>query len=202
VQYEYNYYSVPFRLAGNALWLKATATMVTLYREHEAVAAHVPLSGRGQRKTVQDHSPPAAQAWQLRDTQWCLEEAQRVGPACHALVHAMFSDTVLVHLRSVQGVLRLKHKQVWQCQARSSLLARQPLRHAQLQGRQGHPGEGAGPAHHAVGIRRPGRNLHGRRPVLPRYPNHSAVKDIHHASHSRTLSLAQTIAPVWHPGLP
>lgn len=110
VQYEYNYYSVPFRLAGNALWLKATATMVTLYREHEAVAAHVRLSGRGQRKTVQDHLPPAAQAWQLRDTQWCLEEAQRIGPACHALVHAMFGDTVLVHLRSVQGVLRLKHK--------------------------------------------------------------------------------------------
>jgi hypothetical protein len=110
VQYEYNYYSVPFRLAGASLWLKATAAMVTLYREHEAVATHVRVTGRGQRKTVNDHLPPAAQAWQMQDTQWCLNEAERIGPACYALVHAMFGDAVLIRLRSVQGVLRLKQK--------------------------------------------------------------------------------------------
>jgi hypothetical protein len=84
--------------------------MVALYREHEAVAAHVRATGRGQRKTVLDHLPPAAQAWQLQDTQWCLKAAEQIGPACHALVHAMFGDTVLIRLRSVQGVLRLKQK--------------------------------------------------------------------------------------------
>lgn len=110
VQYEYNHYSVPFRLAGSALWLKATDAMLTLYREHEVVATHVRATGRGQRKTVADHLPPAAQAWQMQDTQWCLKEAEQIGPACHALVHAMFGDTVLVRLRAVQGVLRLKHK--------------------------------------------------------------------------------------------
>jgi len=110
VQYEYNYYSVPFRLAGSSLWLKATATVVTLYREHEAVATHVRATGRGQRKTVTDHLPPAAQAWQMQDTQWCLTQAGQIGPACYALVHAMFGDTVLIRLRSVQGILRLKQK--------------------------------------------------------------------------------------------
>jgi transposase len=110
VQYEYNYYSVPFRLAGSALWLKATDAMVTLYREYEAVAAHVRATGRGLRKTVHDHLPPAAQAWQLQDTQWCLKAAEQVGPACYALVHAMFGDQVLIKMRAVQGVLRLKQK--------------------------------------------------------------------------------------------
>lgn len=110
VQYEYNYYSVPFRLAGSALWLKATDAMVTLYREHEAVAAHVRATGRGLRKTVHDHLPPAAQAWQLQDTQWCLKAAEQIGPACYALVHAMFGDQVLIKMRAVQGVLRLKQK--------------------------------------------------------------------------------------------
>jgi hypothetical protein len=110
VQYEYNYYSVPFRLVGASLWLKATAAMVTLYREHEAVATYVRVTGRGQRNTVTDHMPPAAQAWQLQDTQWCVKEAERIGPASYALVHAMFGDTVLIRLRSVQGVLRLKQK--------------------------------------------------------------------------------------------
>ena len=110
VQYEHNFYSVPFKLAGAALWLKATAAMITLYREHEAVATHVRASGRGLRRTVADHLPPAAQAWQMRDTQWCLQEAERIGPACHALVHALFSDAVLERLRAVQGILRLAHK--------------------------------------------------------------------------------------------
>lgn len=110
VQYEYNTYSVPFRLAGSSLWLKATGAMVTLYREHEAVATHVRATGRGLRKTVHDHMPPAAQAWQLQDTQWCLKAAEQIGPACYALVHAMFGDQVLIKMRSVQGVLRLKQK--------------------------------------------------------------------------------------------
>ena len=110
VQYEYNYYSVPFRLVGSALWLKASDTMVTLYREHEAGATHVRSKQQGKRSTVNDHMPPAAQAWQLQDTKWCLSEAERIGPACLALVHAMFGDTVLIRMRAVQGVLRLKQK--------------------------------------------------------------------------------------------
>jgi transposase len=110
VQYEHNLYSVPFRLAGCTLWLKATSAMVTLYRDHEAVAAHVRATGRGMRRTVADHLPEAAAAWKLRDAQWCLKEAERIGPACHALVHALFSDAVLERLRAVQGILRLAHK--------------------------------------------------------------------------------------------
>ena len=110
VQYETNYYSVPFRLIGCDLWLKATDTMVTVYREHEAVATHVRLTGKGLRDTVTDHMPPEAQAWQMQDTQWCLKCAEQVGPACHAMVHAMFGDHVLIRMRAVQGVLRLKQK--------------------------------------------------------------------------------------------
>lgn len=110
IQYDYNYYSVPFRLAHAALWLKASDTMVTLYREHEAVATHVRLKHRGERQTVKDHMPPAAQAWQLQDVKWCMSEAERIGPACSALVHALLADKVLIRMRAVQGVLRLNSK--------------------------------------------------------------------------------------------
>lgn len=107
VQHRQGYYSVPFRLVGQALWLKATDTMVQLYREHELVSTHARLLHPGDRSTVADHLPPEAQAWQSQDTQWCLAQAERIGPACHALVHALFSDNVLIRLRAVQGVLRL-----------------------------------------------------------------------------------------------
>jgi len=39
-----------------------------------------------------------------------LSTALQIGPACHAMVHAMFGDHVLIKMRAVQGVLRLKQK--------------------------------------------------------------------------------------------
>lgn len=110
VQFDWNYYSAPFRLVGNEIWLKATASMVTLYQEHESVASHVRANGKGRRVSVNDHLPPEAQAWQLQSTKWCLRSAQAIGPACYAIVHAMFGDRVLIKMRSVQGLLRLKEK--------------------------------------------------------------------------------------------
>jgi hypothetical protein len=43
-----------------------------------------------------------------QDTQWCLRQAERIGPQCHALIQALFADQVLVNLRAVQAVLRLE----------------------------------------------------------------------------------------------
>jgi hypothetical protein len=110
VHFDLNYYSVPFRLVGAELWLKATDSMVTLYQEHNSVASHSRVTGKGLRRTVDDHLPPEAQAWQMQNTKWCLRSAQEIGPACYAAVHAMFGDRVLIKMRSVQGLLRLKQK--------------------------------------------------------------------------------------------
>ncbi len=65
VQFAQCLYSVPFRLVGQTLWLKASDTLIRLYQEHEPVA-------------------------------------------CHALIHTLFADRVLVHLRAAQGILRLE----------------------------------------------------------------------------------------------
>ena len=34
--------------------------------------------------------------------------SKRSGPSCHALIHTLFADRVLVHLRAAQGILRLE----------------------------------------------------------------------------------------------
>jgi transposase len=108
IQYDKCLYSVPFRLMGQTLWLKATAQLVTLYRDQEPVASHPRQTRPGARSTLQDHLPPEALAWNLQDTQWCLREAQRIGPQCQALIQALFADQVLVNLRAAQAVLRLE----------------------------------------------------------------------------------------------
>jgi transposase len=108
VQFERCLSSAPFRLVGQTRWLKASDTLVNLYRDHEQVASHPRQTRPGARSTVADHLPPAALAWSLQDTQWCLREAERVGPACRTLLERLFADRVLVNLRAAQGVLRLE----------------------------------------------------------------------------------------------
>jgi hypothetical protein len=100
IQFDKCLYSVPFRLMGQTLWLKATDQLVTVYRDQEPVATHLRQNRPGARSTVQDHLPPEALAWNLQDTQWCLRQAERIGPQCHALIQALFADQVLVNLRA------------------------------------------------------------------------------------------------------
>ncbi len=110
VQFEKALYSVPFRLMGQTLWLKATPVTVRLYREHELVAVHPRLVRPGTRSTADDHLPPEALAWKLRDPQWCLSQASQIGDACHRLIRRLFADRVLDNLRAAQGIVGLKKK--------------------------------------------------------------------------------------------
>ena len=108
VQFNYGLYSVPFRLIGTQVHVRATSGMVEVFdADHQLVASHVRGRKRGYRSSVDDHLPPAAQAWKMRTPRYCLEQAQAVGPACLALVERMFADRVLDRLRGVQGLLRL-----------------------------------------------------------------------------------------------
>lgn len=106
VKLKYCLYSVPFRLVGQDLWLRATPTTVQLFHNHQLVATHPHIKDPGLRSTVRDHMPPEALAYHLQDPQWCLQEATRIGSACAALIEALFADRVLDNLRAAQGILR------------------------------------------------------------------------------------------------
>ncbi|HYQ90708.1 MAG TPA: IS21 family transposase, partial [Candidatus Competibacteraceae bacterium] len=107
VQFERGLYSVPFRWVGQSVWLKATPTTIQLFHDHLLLATHPRLFAAGARSTVNDHLPPNALAYCLHDPQWCLQQAEQIGLACHALVQQLFADRVLDNLRAVQGILRL-----------------------------------------------------------------------------------------------
>lgn len=106
VQFERSQYSVPFSLVRETLWLEVTASTVRVYQGHALVATHPRQTRPGSHCTVADHMPPDAQAYLMRDPQWCLTRAASVGPNCLAVIEALFAHKVLDHLRSAQGVLR------------------------------------------------------------------------------------------------
>lgn len=110
VQFEKAYYSAPFRLVHQELFLKATDTTVKLYHDIRLVATHPRLKHPGERSTVDEHMPPEALAYKMQDPQWCLKQAEAIGPECHQFVRRLFSHKVLDNLRAAQGVIRLGKK--------------------------------------------------------------------------------------------
>ena len=107
VQFAKCRYSVPYRLVRQSLWLRAAESTVRVFHDHELVAVHVRLFKPGRRSTLDDHLPPEALAYKMQDPQWCLQQAQAVGPHCHELIEALFAHRVLDNLRAAQGVVRL-----------------------------------------------------------------------------------------------
>jgi transposase len=110
VQFEKAYYSAPFQLVRQKLWLRATATTVSLFKDLELLVTHPRLKHPGDRSTVDEHMPPEALAYKMQDPQWCLEQARQVGPDCHRLIRRLFAHRVLDNLRAAQGVIGLGKK--------------------------------------------------------------------------------------------
>jgi hypothetical protein len=107
VQFDRGLYSVPFALVGKTLWLRATDTAVALYEDWQHVVTHLRARAPGERRTLREHLPPAAQAFFAHDRSWCVGQAREIGPACQALIERLLSDRVMERLRAAQGVIQL-----------------------------------------------------------------------------------------------
>ena len=110
VQFEKCRYSVPYALVRQQLWLRASPTTVRIYQNHNMVAVHARKNTPGARSTVNEHLPPEARAFLMRDPQWCLKKAQTIGPSCHGLIKTLFSNRVLDNIRAGQGIIRLSER--------------------------------------------------------------------------------------------
>lgn len=103
-------YSAPYKLSRKTLWLSASETTVRLYQEHELVAVHPRLFIPGSRNSIDEHLPPNALAYVTKDSQWCLEQAKKIGIHCEITINQLLSDSVVDYLRSAQGIIGLQKK--------------------------------------------------------------------------------------------
>lgn len=110
VQFEKAYYSAPFQLVRLQLWLRATTTTVSLFKDLKLLVTHPRLKHPGERSTVDEHMPPEALAYKMQDPQWCLKQANRIGPDCLKVIRRLFAHKVLDNLRAAQGVISLGKK--------------------------------------------------------------------------------------------
>lgn len=105
VVFEKRQYSVPWRLIGRKVWIRATPTTVCVYADDERVATHR-RRGEGARQTDEAHLPPERAALRHRSREHWEERADRMGEAVGRYIREIFdADDVLSQLRKVQAIV-------------------------------------------------------------------------------------------------
>jgi Mu transposase-like protein len=92
VIFEHAFYSAPYRLIGQRLWIRAADTSVQIFHQHELVATHSRAVRRGQRCMHADHLPPAKVAGLLATPAACLRRADDIGPATSEVIGRLLGD--------------------------------------------------------------------------------------------------------------
>jgi transposase len=101
-------YSAPYKLANQLLWLRATETTVAIYQDHTLIAMHPRLFKPGFRHTIDEHLPPNAIAYCMKDSQWCMSQAKKIGTNCEQVIHQLLTNSVVDYLRAAQGIVSLQ----------------------------------------------------------------------------------------------
>ena len=108
VVFEGSYYSAPYRLVGQALWIRAGTRTVELFTaEHQAVATHDRASQPGERKTILAHLPPHKVVGLVSGRETCRIQAASIGPATAEVVQRLLDHRPEDRLHVAQRVLRL-----------------------------------------------------------------------------------------------
>lgn len=106
VAFDGRLYSVPWRLIGQRVAVRATSRDVTIYADDERVATH-PRRGDGPRSTNDEHLPDQRAPYRHRSREHWEERADRIAPEVGAYVRAVFdADDVLSMLRTVQAIVK------------------------------------------------------------------------------------------------
>lgn len=105
VLFDKRLYSVPWRLIGQRLWLRASGSSVVIFANDVRVATH-DRRGRSVRSTFDEHLPEERAPWRHRDRAYWEQRADNIAVEIGAYVREVFeSDDVLSMLRTVQSMV-------------------------------------------------------------------------------------------------
>lgn len=109
VEVDGHYYSVPYRLVGKQLDVRATARMVEILDSGRRVAAHARSPRRGVHTTTTEHMPKAHQEHLAWTPPRLVAWAQKTGPSAAALVEQIMLARCHPQqgFRACLGIMRL-----------------------------------------------------------------------------------------------
>lgn len=105
VVFEKRLYSVPFRLVGRTVDIRAKGRSIAIFADDERVATHS-TSDKGSRSTVESHLPAERAPWRHRSHAYWQARATALGADVGRLVDTVFAGQIgLSKLRAVQSIV-------------------------------------------------------------------------------------------------
>jgi transposase len=102
------YYSAPFRLVGQQLWVRGGSREVQIYTsDYQVVATHTRAQRPGRRVTNLDHLPHHKVAGLLLTRESCRQQAAEIGPSTQEVVARLLDHRPEDRLRTAGRLLRL-----------------------------------------------------------------------------------------------
>lgn len=109
VSFEHRLYSVPYRLIGQKVWVRAQESTLTIFADDVRVATHDRATQK--RSTHEDHLPKERSELRHRSQKFWEERAKLLGPTSLEYVRAVFGqDDALFQLRNVQRIVSELYK--------------------------------------------------------------------------------------------
>jgi transposase len=112
VAYDGNWYSVPYRLVGEAVEIRSTPATVEIFHRGQRVASHLRSGERNKPVTQNEHRPKSHQAHLEWPPSRIVNWAAKVGSKTAQLVERMLEDKPHPEMgyRACLGVIRLANK--------------------------------------------------------------------------------------------
>lgn len=108
IRYDNSKYSVPYQLAKQILWLKATENTIKIYQNYIMIAMHCRSKVTGKTITKLEHLPPDAKNFLIQDNYWCLEQAKLIGTYCETIITKLLNDAITDNVRAAQAIIKLQ----------------------------------------------------------------------------------------------
>jgi transposase len=106
--FDQAYYSTPFRLVGQQLWVRGGSREVQIYTsDYQLVATHARAQRPGRRLTNLDHLPHHKVAGLLLTRESCRQQATAIGPSTQEVVGRFLDHRPEDRLRTAGRLLRL-----------------------------------------------------------------------------------------------
>ncbi len=109
VEFDRHYYSVPYRLIGQEVFLRVSENTLEIFHKHQRVASHPRSRVPGRYSTQAEHMPPAHRHYAEWSPERLLRWAEQVGPQTRRLIEAILASRTHPQqaYRSCLGILGL-----------------------------------------------------------------------------------------------
>ena len=109
--FDHAYYSAPFRLVGQKLWVRGGSREVQIFTsDYQLVATHPRAQRPGRRCTHLDHLPPHKVPGLILTRDACRQQASKIGAATREVVDGLLDHRPEGRLRTAGRLLRLRDR--------------------------------------------------------------------------------------------